>query len=286
MLRAPGHPGVPSRDTRVAGTEMVAQMAVTEDPILSVRALEKTYPDGTKALKDVSLDVPRGQLLAVVGLSGAGKSTLLRCVNRLVEPTGGEIVVDGRNVTQANKRELRLIRREIGMIFQHFNLVDRMPTIRNALHGRLGYTSSLRGAIGRFSQAEVNRALEVLSQLGLENETFKRCADLSGGQKQRVGIARALMQGGGLVLADEPIASLDPWSSETIMRTLKEVALSEGITTIVNLHQVEYAREFADRIVGLRKGELYCDVPASEFDDSTARELYFGQVPEPVAQDS
>lgn len=261
-------------------------MAVATDPMLAVRGLRKVYPDGTVALKDISLDVPRGQLVAVIGLSGAGKSTLLRCINRLVEPTGGEIVVNGREVTKAGRRELRLVRREIGMIFQHFNLVDRLPAVRNALHGRLGYTSTLRGAFGRFETADVERALEALAQLGLEQQAYKRCADLSGGQKQRVGIARALVQGATLILADEPIASLDPWSSQTIMKSLKEVAVTEGITTVVNLHQVDFAKEFADRIVGLREGELYCDVPAAQLDDDTTHDLYFGKVPEPVAQES
>lgn len=261
-------------------------MALAADGMLTVRGLRKVYPDGTEALKDVRLDVPRGQLVAVIGVSGAGKSTLLRCINRLVEATDGEIVVNGRDVTKAGRRELRLIRREIGMIFQHFNLVDRLPVVRNALHGRLGYTSSWRGALGMFPSADVERALGALAQLGLEQQAYKRCADLSGGQKQRVGIARALMQGATLILADEPIASLDPWSSETIMKTLKDVAVTQGITTIVNLHQVEFAKEFADRVVGLREGSLYCDVPADQLDDSTIRELYFGKVPEPAAQES
>lgn len=261
-------------------------MAVAADPMLAVRGLGKVYPDGTEALRDIHLDVPRGQLLAVIGLSGAGKSTLLRCVNRLVEPTSGQIMVNGRDVGGAGRRELRRIRREIGMIFQHFNLVDRLPTVRNALHGRLGYTSPVRGALGMFSRADVERAIATLKQLGLERQTFKRCADLSGGQKQRVGIARALMQGATLILADEPIASLDPWSAETIMTTLKDVAVADGITTVVNLHQVEFAKEFADRIVGLREGQLYCDLPAADLDDATIRELYLGQVPDPVGQES
>jgi phosphonate transport system ATP-binding protein len=256
------------------------------DPMLTVRGLGKVYPDGTEALKGIELDVPRGQLLAVIGLSGAGKSTFLRCVNRLVEPTSGRIVVNGREVTRAGSRELRRIRREVGMIFQHFNLVDRLPAVRNALHGRLGYTGSLRGALGMFGNEDVQRALEVLTRLGLGQQAFKRCADLSGGQKQRVGIARALMQGAVLILADEPIASLDPWSSELIMKSLKDVAVGEGITTIVNLHQVEFAKDFADRIVGLREGELYCDLPADQLDDGTIRELYFGDIPEPVGQES
>jgi phosphonate transport system ATP-binding protein len=258
-------------------------MDSTTDPVLAVRALTKIYPDGTQALKRIAFEIPRGQLVGVIGRSGAGKSTLMRCINRLVEATEGQVVLDGRDVTNANRRELRLIRRQIGMIFQHFNLVERLPAVRNVLHGRLGYTSPLKSSLGIFPQKDVERALELLGQVGLGDQAFKRCADLSGGQKQRVGISRALMQGASLILADEPIASLDPWTSETIMQTLKDVVAREGITTIVNLHQVDFAKEFAHRIVGLREGELYCDVPTSALDDSTIKELYSTDIPEPVS---
>lgn len=248
-------------------------------PLLSVRGLSKTYPDGTVALRDFDLDVPRGQLVAVIGLSGAGKSTYLRCVNRLVEPTRGQVIFAGQDVTRANRADLRRIRRQIGMIFQQFNLVLRLPVVTNVLHGRLGYTSSLRGSLGLFPKAEVERAIAMLEQVGLADQAFKRCSELSGGQMQRVGIARAMMQGASLVLADEPIASLDVSSSEKVMQILKEVVVAEKITTVVNLHQVEFAREFADRVVGLRDGTMFCDVPNDDLTPDVIQELYYGRVP-------
>lgn len=247
--------------------------------LLSVRNLSKTYPDGTHALQDVSLDVPGGQLVAVIGLSGAGKSTFMRCVNRLVEPTSGQIIFDGQDVTKARRGELRRIRRQIGMIFQQFNLVQRLPVVTNVLHGRLGYTGAVRGCLSRFPQHEVEQALAMLAQVGLADQAFKRCSELSGGQMQRVGIARAMMQGAPLVLADEPIASLDVSSSEKVMTILKEVATSERITTIVNLHQVDFAQHFADRIIGLRDGSIFCDMPTEGLTENLIRDLYYGYVP-------
>ena len=261
-------------------------MDATSATMLSVQGLNKTYPDGTRALRDIDLQIPKGQLIAVIGPSGAGKSTFMRCINRLVEPTSGRIVVNGKDVTGAGRKDLRRVRREIGMVFQHFNLVERLPAIRNVLHGRLGYTGSVKGALGIFPAADVERALEIMARVGLDQQAFKRCGDLSGGQMQRVGIARAIAQGASLILADEPIASLDVSSSETVMRILKEVAVAEQITTVVNLHQVEFAVEFADRIVGLRDGQKFFDVPNDGLDQQAVRDLYYGRVPEAAAEGS
>ena len=261
-------------------------MSKRVDAAVVVDKLSKTYPDGTEALKSFDLEVPKGQLVAIIGPSGAGKSTLMRCINRLVDPTSGRVIVNGHEVTKASRKELRAIRREIGMVFQHFHLVQRLPTVRNVLHGRLGYTSSLRGALGMFREDDVNRALDILATVGLEKQAFKRCSDLSGGQMQRVGIARAMMQDARLILADEPIASLDLSASETVMKHLKDVAVAEGIAALVNLHQVDYATSFADRIVGVRGGELYCDVPTSELTETMVRELYYGDMPDPALEDA
>lgn len=251
-----------------------------DEPLLSVQDLTKHYPDGTIALRGVNLSVPRGQLLAVVGPSGAGKSTLLRCVNRLVEPSDGTVLVGGRDVTRARRRELRAARRDIGMVFQEFQLVERLPAVRNVLHGRLGHTNPLSGALGMFSAADVEEALRVLTRVGLADQAFKRCSELSGGQKQRVGVARSIVQRAPLVLADEPIASLDMTSAETVMESLRTMVREEGRSVVVNLHQVDFATAFADRIVGLRGGEQFCDLPADQLDDGTVHDLYRGSPPE------
>jgi phosphonate transport system ATP-binding protein len=250
---------------------------------LSVQGLTKTYADGTVALRDITFDIPQGQLVAVIGQSGAGKSTLIQCINRLVVPTSGSVFVNGHDVTQANGHDLRLIRREIGMVFQEFNLVERLSALRNVLHGRLGYIGSLKGAMGIFSKAEVEDALHILNRVGLEDQVFKRCSDLSGGQKQRVGISRALMQGASLILADEPIASLDPASSSMVMEILRSIARSDGITTVVNLHQMDHAFEFADRVIALRDGRIVADgSPASLRDDDVFHHVFGNDESKPV----
>jgi phosphonate transport system ATP-binding protein len=232
---------------------------VETEIILRVEGLAKTYPDGTRAVRGIDFEVRRGELVSIIGPSGAGKSTLLRCVNRLIQPTSGEIYFRGRPLSAASQRELRAVRREIGMVFQSHNLIRRLPAVHNVLHGRLGYMSAWRGGMGLFSPGDTRMALELLERVGLAEHAFKRADELSGGQQQRAGIARALAQRPTLLMADEPIASLDPASSETVMTYMKEICEEDGLTALVNLHQVEFARRFATRIIGMREGVLVFD---------------------------
>lgn len=244
------------------------------EAILEIHNLITTYPDGTRALRGVDLSVTRGELVAVIGSSGAGKSTLMRNINRLVKPSSGSIRFLDYEMTRARAHRLKKARRSIGMIFQHFNLVNRLSALSNVLHGRLGYISSLRGAVGYFTKHEVENALRILSRVGLENEAFKRADELSGGQRQRVGLARAICQTPELLLADEPIASLDPAASARVMQYLKDICTQDHITTIVSLHQVEYARDFATRMVGIRKGKILFDAPPEDWSDQMIASLY------------
>lgn len=246
------------------------------EPLLTIAGLSKSYSAKTdkNALTDISMSVERGQFVSIIGASGAGKSTLLRCVNRLIEPTQGTITFDGQDVVGLSKRNLRHMRRHISMIFQHYNLVYRLTAIENVLQGRLGYKSSFAGALGIYSEQEKQRAFEVLDQLGLAEFAYQRCDQLSGGQKQRVGIARALVQDPQLILADEPIASLDPKSSRTIMKYLRWASDDLGIACLVNLHQLDFALEFSDRIIGLRKGNLVFDGTPEELDAEAIKNIY------------
>ncbi|MHB8125542.1 MAG: phosphonate ABC transporter ATP-binding protein [Desulfitobacteriaceae bacterium] len=227
--------------------------------LLELTNVTKYYNQGTPALDDVSLSVDEGEFVSIIGPSGAGKSTLLRCINRMIEANSGEISVDGVISSSLTKKNLRRLRTKIGMIFQHYNLVDRLTVIENVLHGRLGYKSTLAGVLGRYSQEEKRQAFRIISILGLDEQVYKRCDQLSGGQKQRVGIARALIQNPKIILCDEPIASLDPNASKIIMDHLRNISTEMGITVIVNLHQVEVALKYADRIIGVNKGKVVFD---------------------------
>ena len=224
--------------------------------MLEVQNLTKVYDDGTVALKNVSFTVEHGEFLIVIGLSGSGKSTLLRCTNRLVEPTEGRILWDGADVTGADPQELRRIRRQFGMIFQHFNLVKRSSVLMNVLAGRLGYVNSWKSLLYQFPQADRSRAMDALRRVGIESQAKKRARELSGGQQQRVGIARALMQEPKMILADEPVASLDPVLAHTILGYLEQLNKDDNITILCSLHYLDLVQRYATRVIGLRDGEL------------------------------
>ncbi len=243
-------------------------------PLLSLEHIVKVYPGGTRALDDVSLQVERGEFVVLIGLSGSGKSTLLRCINRLVEPTSGRVVFDRTDVTAARGAELRRIRRRMGMIFQQFNLVRRSSVLHNALAGRLGYQPLWRTLAGRPSRVDLELAFANLERVGILGKAFSRADALSGGQQQRVGIARALMQRPDLMLADEPVASLDPATSHSVMRYLEEINHADGITVICSLHFLSLARRYGTRVVALKGGRVAYDGPPAGIDDGRFREIY------------
>jgi phosphonate transport system ATP-binding protein len=245
--------------------------------ILEISQLKKRYGKETLALNGINLKVEKGEFIAVIGPSGAGKSTLLRCINRLIEPTEGSIEFLGQRVDKTNKKELRIIRSKMGMIFQHYNLVDRLSVLENVLHGRLGYMGSLSGVFNRYSEEEKQIAIELLCKVGLEKEIFKRADELSGGQKQRVGVCRALAQKPELILADEPIASLDPRSSTIVMDAIYKNCTDQGIACLVNLHQVDVAKKYATRIIGVKSGKIVYDGQANELTENMIHYLYEGK---------
>ncbi|CDQ38054.1 phosphonate ABC transporter ATP-binding protein [Virgibacillus salexigens] len=248
--------------------------------LLQVIELGKSYNTETRVLKGVNFDVKAGEFVSIIGPSGAGKSTLLRCINRMVSISEGSILFDNQEVSRLKKKDLRKLRTDIGMVFQHYNLVPRLTVIENVLHGRFGYKSTLQGVLGRFNEDEKARAFYLLHKLGIEEHAYKRCDQLSGGQQQRVGIARALIQDPKLVLCDEPIASLDPNSSKIIMDHLKSITSELGITCLVNLHQVEVAQQYSDRIIGLNEGEVVFDGPIHQLTDDKINRIYGTQTRE------
>jgi len=224
--------------------------------MLQIKNLTKIYDDGTQALKNVSFDVKDGEFLIIIGLSGSGKSTLLRCINRLIDPTEGEILWNGINLTELDGEELRKARRKIGMIFQHFNLVNRSSVFTNVMSGRLGYTKATSSIFNKFSDEDMKMGHSVIERLGISDQTYKRADELSGGQQQRVGIARALMQEPELILADEPVASLDPVLAHSILESLERLNQEDGITIICSLHYLDLVQKYATRVVGLKDGEI------------------------------
>ena len=242
--------------------------------MLQIKNLTKVFPDGTVALKEVSFEVEEGEFLAIIGLSGSGKSTLLRCINRLIDPTSGIILWNDQNIADASGAELRRIRRQIGMIFQHFNLVKRSSVTTNVLTGRLGYVHPIWSLFGRFTAADRQRALAALERVGIADKADNRADQLSGGQQQRVGIARALMQEPKLMLADEPVASLDPVLSHSILRYLELLNQQDHITVLCSLHFLDLVHRYATRVVGLKGGELVFDGLPSELTPAKFKEVY------------
>jgi phosphonate transport system ATP-binding protein len=242
--------------------------------MIEFKNVTKTYPNGTIGLKNINLTINPGEFVVIVGLSGAGKSTMLRSINRLIEITGGQIVIDGKSITSANGSELLRMRRDIGMIFQSFNLVKRSSVLRNVLSGRVGYHSTLRMLLGLFPKDDIDLALKALERVNILEKAYSRSDELSGGQQQRVSIARALAQEAKLILADEPVASLDPLTTRQVMDDLKRINQELGITTVVNLHFIDLAREYATRIIGLRAGEVVFDGPVEQATDAKFSEIY------------
>ena len=242
--------------------------------LLSVKNISKEYNNGTTALKNVSFNVEKGEFISIIGPSGSGKSTLLRSINKMIDISQGSILFENRNIENLKKREIELVRREIGMIFQNYNLVERLTVIENVLHGRLGYKSIFAGILGIYSEEEKKEAFTFLEKVNMTKYAYQKCNELSGGQKQRVGIARAIMQKPKLLLCDEPIASLDPKTSENIMDYLKKIVTELKITCIVNLHQVDIAKKYSNRIIALNKGEKIFDDKPKYLTNDTIEFIY------------
>jgi phosphonate transport system ATP-binding protein len=242
--------------------------------VLRIEHLTKVYPSGTVALKDVSFEVRDGEFLVVIGLSGSGKSTLLRCINRLIEPTQGRVFWNDVDVTAASPRELRRIRCHIGMVFQQFNLVKRSSVMTNVLSGRLGYVSPWTSLVGVWSREDRLRALHALERVGIADKAGERADALSGGQQQRVGVARALMQEPTMVLADEPVASLDPVLAHSILQYLEGLNKNDGVTVICSLHFLDLVHRYATRVVGLKDGVKVFEGLPAEIDRARFKEVY------------
>jgi phosphonate transport system ATP-binding protein len=256
--------------------------------ILEIKDLYKTYGDKTQVLRGINLQIEQGEFVCIIGLSGAGKSTLLRCVNRLIEASSGAILVPRAlsgvsaggarvDVLRLNAEDLRLLRRKVGMVFQQFNIVKRLSVIENVLSGGLGYQPGLRSVLRIFSREEKRQALTNLDRVGLLDHAYKRADQLSGGEQQRVAIARTLMQQPAIILADEPVASLDPRLSRVVLDILKRVCREDGITALVSLHALELTREYADHIIGLKQGQIFFDGGPRDLTDAIVDSVYHGR---------
>ncbi len=242
--------------------------------VIEFKDVSLVYPNGFQGLKNINLKIEKGEFVVIVGMSGAGKSTLIRSINRMVQPTSGQLIVNDQDITKLKDRQLRKLRTNVGMIFQSYNIVKRMSVLRNVLAGRLGHTGTLRSILGFFPQHDLQLAMRNLERVGIDSKAYQRASNLSGGQQQRISIARVLTQEPSVILADEPVASLDPPTSHKVMKDLKKVSKEDGLTTIVNLHFIDMAMEYADRIIGLRDGELVFDGPISEVTPETFVEIY------------
>lgn len=242
--------------------------------LLSIKNVSKKYNNGTNALKNISFDVEKGEFISVIGPSGSGKSTLLRSINKMIDISQGSILFEDKNIENLKKTQIELVRREIGMIFQSYNLVERLTVIENVFHGRLGYKSIIAAILGIYSEEEKKEAFSFLERVNMTKYAYQKCSELSGGQKQRVGIARAIMQKPKLLLCDEPIASLDPKTAENIMDYLKKIVTELKITCIVNLHQVDIAKKYSDRIIALNKGEKIFDDKAEKLTEKMVEFIY------------
>ncbi|MFD1695652.1 phosphonate ABC transporter ATP-binding protein [Roseibium aestuarii] len=261
----------------LARTDMsdVQSVWIADDHVIEVSNLRKSF-SGRPILNSVSFSVLRGEFVVLLGPSGGGKSTLFRCLTRLAEPDSGQIKINGTTVSSLGSQALSDFRRQVGFIFQQFNLVKRMTAVDNVLAARLAHTSLLRVLVRRFSKDDRQLALACLDSVGLLDQAYQRAESLSGGQQQRVAIARAFAQGGSLLLADEPISSLDPEASENVLQILQDAARNRGMTVMCSLHQVDFALRYADRIVALKDGEVFFNGKPSDFDPSVREELYRG----------
>lgn len=241
---------------------------------ISLSEVSVTYPNGTRALRDVSVDVAAGEMVSIVGLSGSGKSTLIRTINGLVPVSSGTVTVGGQDVTRLTGRPLRRLRGHIGMIFQAFNLADRTSVLNNVLVGRFAHTPTYRTVLGLMSAADREIALAALDSMGMIDKVWTRAGSLSGGQKQRVAIARALAQQPSIMLADEPVASLDPPTAHSVMSDLRRINADRGLTVLINIHMMDLARQYAERIIGLRDGCLVYDGPSADATEEVFEEIY------------
>jgi phosphonate transport system ATP-binding protein len=263
---------------------MLMPSSANAGTMLSVRGLTKSYGNAIHALRGIDMEVKKGEFLVILGPSGAGKSTLLRCINRLVEPSEGQVFYNDELMT-SSRRNLRAVRRQFGMVFQQFNLVKRLSVLTNVLTGRLAYRSSWRSLFYNFSTDDKRIAIECLARVNMDHKAFQRADTLSGGEQQRVAIARALAQQPTIILADEPVASLDPKIARQVLTYLRQVAHELGITVLCNLHQVEYTREFAERIVGMSKGRVVFEGTGAELTEEILHRIYYRDPDEEAAEE-